>query len=168
MKEKRSRSLQLKEEYKDRAKNAAIDLGLNQKAIADRLGCTRQPVSRFFNCKPVSNEPFVGICQILKLDWQEITGLQMEEDRENSNARNESQGNSNDLSNVNREAKINNGNYNETIQGNYINVAGDYIQNKQAGDRVYYKRKNIINNVYYLFSQNTRAYHPLTTLTRFL
>ena len=74
------KSLQLKEEYRKKAKNAAIDLGLNQKAIAARLACTRQPVSRFFNCKPVSNELFVGICQILKLDWQEVTGLQTEAD----------------------------------------------------------------------------------------
>ena len=72
------KSLQIREEYRAQAKNAAISLGLNQKAIADRLGCTRQPVSRFFNCKPVSNQLFVEICQILKLDWQEVTGLQID------------------------------------------------------------------------------------------
>ncbi|MGB5713678.1 MAG: NACHT domain-containing protein, partial [Waterburya sp.] len=68
------RSLQIKEQYQAQAKNAAISLGLTQKAIATRLNCSRQPVSRFFNCKPVSYELFVEICKILKLDWQEITG----------------------------------------------------------------------------------------------
>ena len=68
------RSLQIQEQYQAQAKNAAISLGLTQKAIAIRVSCSRQPVSRFFNCKPVSYELFVEICTILKLDWQEITG----------------------------------------------------------------------------------------------
>ncbi|MEO1672940.1 MAG: NACHT domain-containing protein, partial [Cyanobacteria bacterium J06631_2] len=69
------RSLKLKKEYQEQARNAAISLGMNQTAIATRLGCSNQPVSRFFNCKPVSIDLFVGICEILKLDWQEITGI---------------------------------------------------------------------------------------------
>ncbi|MEL7409515.1 MAG: NACHT domain-containing NTPase [Cyanobacteria bacterium J06558_2] len=68
------RSLELLEQYRDKANNAKIALGLTQQAIANRLECSRQPVSRFFNCKPVSNELFVEICNLLKLDWQEITG----------------------------------------------------------------------------------------------
>ena len=146
------KSLQIKKEYQEKAKNAAIDLGLNQKAIATRLGCSRQPVSRFFNCKPVSNQLFVEICQILNLDWQEVTGLRKEEDRENGDVVNELSGNSNDLGDVNREAKINNGNYNETIQGNYINVAGDYIQNTQAGDRVSISKPTLRARNIYSFS----------------
>lgn len=69
------RSLQVQEQYQQKAKNAAISLGLTQKSIATRLGCSRQPVSKFLNCKSVSYELFVKICQILKLDWEEITGL---------------------------------------------------------------------------------------------
>lgn len=69
------RSLQVQEQYQQKAKKAVISLGLTQKSIATRLNCSRQPVSKFFNCKPVSNELFVSICEILKLDWEEITGL---------------------------------------------------------------------------------------------
>ncbi len=69
------RSLQVKEQYQQQVRNAAIDLGLTQKAIAARVNCSRQPVSKFFNCKPVDYQLFVEICQILKLEWQEVTGL---------------------------------------------------------------------------------------------
>ena len=69
------RSLQVKAQFQEKANNARIGLGLTQKMISIRLECSRQPVSRFFNCKPVSYELFVGICKLLNLDWQEITGI---------------------------------------------------------------------------------------------
>ena len=70
------RSLQVKAQFKEKANNARIGLGLTQKMIYIRLKCSRQPVSRFFNCKPVSYALFVEICKLLNLDWQEITGIQ--------------------------------------------------------------------------------------------
>ena len=70
------RSLQVKAQFQEKANNARIGLGLTQKMISIRLECSRQPVSRFFNCKPVSYELFVVICKLLNLNWQEITGIQ--------------------------------------------------------------------------------------------
>ena len=69
------RSLQVQTQYQQQVRDASISLGLTQKAIAARLNCSRQPVSKFFNCKPVSYQLFVEICTILKLDWQEIASL---------------------------------------------------------------------------------------------
>lgn len=68
-------SLRVQPRYQEKVKNEARSLGLTQKAIATRLNCSSQPVSRFFNCKPVSFEILEKICRILKLDWQEITDL---------------------------------------------------------------------------------------------
>ncbi len=48
---------------------------LTHKVIAERLDCTRQPISKFFNGKPVSCDLFVAICTMLHLDWQEIADL---------------------------------------------------------------------------------------------
>ncbi|MEM6614674.1 MAG: hypothetical protein AAF652_21020, partial [Cyanobacteria bacterium P01_C01_bin.72] len=107
------KSLQLAQGYREKAKNAAIDLGLKQKAIAIRLGCSRQPVSRFFNCKPVSNELFVGICGVLKLDWQEVTGLSTPENEADLGKVAQSADDSSDAGNLEREARVSNGNYNE-------------------------------------------------------
>lgn len=69
------RSLKVEPKYQEKVKKAAKSMGLTQKAIAIRLNCSSQPVSRFFNGKPVSFEILEKICRILKLDWQEITDL---------------------------------------------------------------------------------------------
>lgn len=70
-----ARSLKVQPEYKEKVRNSLSSLGLTQKIIYQRLVCTRQPVSKFFNCKPVSYGIFTDICRILDLDWREITGI---------------------------------------------------------------------------------------------
>lgn len=81
------RSLKVSEQYYDRVRNALIDIGLTQKQLAIRLQFSRSTVSNFFNCKPIYKENFVEICKLLKLDWQEITGLKTERE-ENDNLNN--------------------------------------------------------------------------------
>ena len=88
------RSLQVQEQYKEKAEKAFITLGLTQETFAQRLELSRSTVSRFFNCKPIYIENFVTICDALKLDWEEITGLkervgndhltEMQEDKQQS------------------------------------------------------------------------------------
>ncbi|MGB5970291.1 MAG: NACHT domain-containing NTPase [Spirulinaceae cyanobacterium] len=70
------RSHQVLEAYIEVVKDARIRKNITQKAIAERLGCTRQPISKFFNGKAVDCELFVRICEILDVDWQEVTGLE--------------------------------------------------------------------------------------------
>ncbi|WP_245916087.1 NACHT C-terminal helical domain 2-containing protein [Merismopedia glauca] len=53
-----------------------IDLNLTQEVFAEtRVGCRRSTISNFLNGKPVARDIFIRACEILKLDWQEITGL---------------------------------------------------------------------------------------------
>ena len=54
------------------ARTALTSLGLTQELVMARVGCSRQPVSNFFNGNPVSRNIFVEICNILNLDWQQI------------------------------------------------------------------------------------------------
>jgi predicted NACHT family NTPase len=54
------------------AKTALIGLYPTQQKLADALEVTRQPISKFFNGKPVARDLFVRICEKLKLDWQAI------------------------------------------------------------------------------------------------
>jgi transcriptional regulator with XRE-family HTH domain len=56
----------------EKAKPALIDRFRTQQKLADALGVTRQPISKFFNRKPVDNDLFVRICERLGLKWQEI------------------------------------------------------------------------------------------------
>jgi len=80
------RSLKISEQYREQVRNALIDIGLTQKNLSIRLQLSRSTVSNFFNSKPVDMENFVAICKLLKLDWQEITGLKAEiEENNNSN-----------------------------------------------------------------------------------
>ncbi|MEM9275098.1 MAG: NACHT domain-containing protein, partial [Cyanobacteria bacterium P01_F01_bin.143] len=69
------RSHQVLEQYLDEVRQARRLKNITQKTIAQRLGCTRQPISKFFNGKPVSCELFVEICGIIDVDWQEVAGL---------------------------------------------------------------------------------------------
>ena len=69
------RSLKIAEQYLKKAENAFITFGLTQNALAQRLNLSRSTVSNFLRGKPIYKENFVTICEILKLDWQEITGL---------------------------------------------------------------------------------------------
>ena len=54
------------------AKQALIGQRITQKLLSQRLGCSRQPISRFFNAKRISYDLFVGICEKLGLNWKEI------------------------------------------------------------------------------------------------
>ncbi len=49
-----------------------IRLSLTQQQIADALDVSRQPISKFFNGKPVDRNVFIDICNKLKLDFEVI------------------------------------------------------------------------------------------------
>jgi transcriptional regulator with XRE-family HTH domain len=66
------RSLRASPEGIEAAKTAFIGLYPTQQKLADALEVTRQPISKFFNGKPVARDLFVRICEKLKLDWQAI------------------------------------------------------------------------------------------------
>ncbi|HEY9672000.1 MAG TPA: hypothetical protein V6D11_11180 [Waterburya sp.] len=66
------RSLRASPEGIKAAKTALIGFRLTQQQLANALRVTRQPISKFFNGKPVACELFVRICEKLKLDWQAI------------------------------------------------------------------------------------------------
>ncbi|MEH1833052.1 MAG: NACHT domain-containing NTPase [Nostoc sp.] len=55
-----------------KAKRALIGCSLTQKALAEDLGITRQPIGKFFTGKPVDRNLFVQICDRLNLEWEEI------------------------------------------------------------------------------------------------
>jgi hypothetical protein len=55
-----------------KAEEALTVSRLRQKELIARIGCSRQPVSKFFHGQPIASGLFVGICNILKLDWEEI------------------------------------------------------------------------------------------------
>ncbi|MEH2452455.1 NACHT domain-containing NTPase [Nostoc sp.] len=55
-----------------KAKRALIGCSLTQKALAEDLGITRQPIGKFFTGKPVDRNLFVQICDKLDLEWEEI------------------------------------------------------------------------------------------------
>ncbi|MEH2463620.1 NACHT domain-containing protein [Nostoc sp.] len=49
-----------------------IRCSLTQKALAEDLKITRQPIGKFFTGKPVDRNLFVQICDRLDLEWEEI------------------------------------------------------------------------------------------------
>ena len=57
------------------AKQALISKGWSQKNLIGFVCESRQPISKFFNGKSVSYNIFVGICEKLGLDWQNIADL---------------------------------------------------------------------------------------------
>lgn len=70
------RSLRIQAQYIQKANNALIGLGLTKKEFAEaRLQLSRSTVSNCLNGKPISKENFVRICDVLKLDWEEMAGL---------------------------------------------------------------------------------------------
>src|SRR5919202_2907380 len=81
------RSLRASPEGIKAAKTALIDRRWTQQQLADALEVTRQPISKFFNSKPVACELFVRICEKLNLDWQAIA--QKDDDLEAELNRNE-------------------------------------------------------------------------------
>lgn len=66
------RSLQASIQGISKAKAALIRHSLTQQGLAVELGISRQPVSKFFQGKPVDRYIFVTICQKLALNWEEI------------------------------------------------------------------------------------------------
>ncbi|WP_445636857.1 helix-turn-helix transcriptional regulator [Nostoc sp. DSM 114161] len=66
------RSLCCSPEGIQKAKRALIRYSLTQKALADELEVTRQPVGKFFTGKPVDRNLFIQICDRLDLEWEEI------------------------------------------------------------------------------------------------
>jgi hypothetical protein len=67
------RSLRLSPKYYNEAKKAFLELAVIKKQLAAQLGCSRQPISNFFNGKPVASELFIEICRRLKLDWKKVS-----------------------------------------------------------------------------------------------
>lgn len=70
-----SRGLKASPEGIRAAKTALTDKTLSQQKLANNLGITRQPVSKFFAGEPVSRSCFVQICQQLGLSWQQVAGV---------------------------------------------------------------------------------------------
>ncbi|WP_414582720.1 NACHT domain-containing protein [Scytonema sp. PCC 10023] len=54
------------------AERALIRCSLTQKALAEDLEITRQPIGKFFTGKPVDRNLFVQICDRLDLEWEEV------------------------------------------------------------------------------------------------
>ena len=67
-----SRSLAASAEGIRQAKIALTDRAWSQQDLADELGISRQPVTKFFTGKRVKRDLFVQICRELGLDWQQI------------------------------------------------------------------------------------------------
>lgn len=69
------RSLCVKPEFIKQVKAAVRSNGFpNQKALALRIGLSRSTVNKFFNGRPVDFLNAEEICQVLRLDLEEITG----------------------------------------------------------------------------------------------
>jgi predicted NACHT family NTPase len=66
------RSLSCSPEGIQKAKKALIRFSLTQKALAEELKVTRQPIGKFLTGKPVDRNLFVQICEFLELDWEEV------------------------------------------------------------------------------------------------
>ncbi len=66
------RSLSCSPEGIQKAKRALISYSLTQKALAEDLEVTRQPIGKFFTGKPVDRNLFIQICDRLDLEWEEI------------------------------------------------------------------------------------------------
>ncbi|MBD2725237.1 hypothetical protein H6G96_02570 [Nostoc sp. FACHB-892] len=66
------RSLFCSPEGIQKVKRALIRYSLTQKALAEDLEVTRQPIGKFFTGKPVDRNIFVQICDRLNLEWEEV------------------------------------------------------------------------------------------------
>lgn len=67
------RSLKASPQGIQKAKAALTDKQLKQEDLIGSDTCeSRSTISKFFNGKPVKDAIFVGICNRLGLDWQEI------------------------------------------------------------------------------------------------
>jgi len=143
------RSLAVQEQFIEQVNHAFISLGLTQKVFAEeRLNLSRSTVSNFLRGKSIKRGNFIKICHTLELDWQEVTGLKEENNPGLDNVE------INQLSdNLKREANLDRGNYNETIKGNYIHVAGDYVQSTKATSQTTVSSSNLSIDIKTLVSQ---------------
>lgn len=66
------RSLQASAKGISKAEAALIRNSLTQQGLAGELGISRQPVTKFFQGKPVDRYIFVTICEKLNLNWEDI------------------------------------------------------------------------------------------------
>ena len=66
------RSLRLSSEYFAEAEKKLKQKGWTRKQLADFAECSSQPVSKFFNGKPVERSIFIRICQELNLDVEQV------------------------------------------------------------------------------------------------
>lgn len=62
-----------------RAREALIDLGMNQTILVKRLGFARATVGKFFQRKPLDHQYFTGVCNMLKLEWRDIAEINEQE-----------------------------------------------------------------------------------------
>lgn len=69
------RSLQTSAEGMKKAQAALIRNSLTQQALAEELSISRQPVSKFFQGKPVDRYIFVTICEKLGLQWDDVASF---------------------------------------------------------------------------------------------
>lgn len=73
------RGIKASKEGIPKAKQALKRNGLNISVLARELGVSRQPVSKFFNGKPIERLNFEEICKKLGLEWQEIVDIPVNE-----------------------------------------------------------------------------------------
>jgi len=57
------------------AHQALLKAGWTQKHLVSLIGCSRQPITKFFQGATVSQNIFMRVCEQLGLNWQEIAGL---------------------------------------------------------------------------------------------
>ena len=75
-------SLQASIEGLKKAHKAFSRTELTQEQLAEEVGCTRQPIWKFFAGKPVRRQLFREICHRLELDWEEIAVRDSEAEQE--------------------------------------------------------------------------------------
>jgi len=57
------------------ARQALIRTGQTKEDLRKQVGCSRQPITNFFQGKAIAQSIFIQICNCLGLNWQEITHL---------------------------------------------------------------------------------------------
>jgi predicted NACHT family NTPase len=79
------RSLCCSPEGIEKARKALEYHSLSQKALAQELGMSRQPVTNFFAGKRIDRKYFYQICERLKLEWDEIVAKPSSEPKVEAN-----------------------------------------------------------------------------------
>ena len=71
-------SLQLNSEWIPRVEESLATKQLSQRSLAEKLEISRSSVSKFINCKPITLNTFIRLCQELELDWKAASGPERE------------------------------------------------------------------------------------------